>query len=816
VSLPKSSASRRLLLFVFAIIGLALGTYLMPRVNPFFASRPELSRNEARKVAENYAQQRGYDLREFFNSGVYIYDGFGLEYLMEKSGVGPAIALGREDRLPLSYWQFDYYRNVPRDLQQEMFQARISPTGKLFGFKHTLPDSARGDTLSAAAALQLAQQTLQNWPDVRFADFKLEQSSNLKKSRRTDHRLIFTRTGPDLGEGAEVLEVSIAGTELAGVIRWFRNPQNYITTSGVVGGANLLLNTVSVAVYVVLLFSAIIAFLRKYHEGEIGVRTGLWLGGIVFFSVLGFTLNIWERVGIGTGFGPISPLYSKFILLGLQIVFNFNIMALTAFAAWTVGEHFLRTDRPRLLAGIDSIFNRRWLTKNVGRELPAGFAFGLMIFGFTQLLIYGMIHLWGVLPRLSFSNVSGFDGYLPFLSVFTFILITALLDEITFRGFLVTVLRRMMKSSFLAIIAAGVLYGFFLIFFSENYSFRPAPFSLIPFIALGITQSVIFWRYGLLAAMTSGAVFSTLNFIGPLLGSAEPLFIGSGIACTALLLGLLVIGWIGSRRGEEFNYKPEDEPAHVRRIKERVRMQKELEIARRVQLHLLPKEQPKIAGFDIAGACLPALEVGGDYFDFVDMRDGKLGIAVGDVSGKGVPAAIYMTLTKGILQSHAEEDPSPKHVLSKVNHLMYRSIERSWYVSMFYAVLDSKRRVLKFARAGHNPAIVFSSGQSETRLLQTAGIGLGLEKGDLFTKTLVEGELQLSPGDTLVFYTDGFTEAMNSDLEEFGTERFLDLLHRSNHGSAAQLLQNAFDEVRQFAGDHPQHDDMTMVVLKAY
>jgi serine phosphatase RsbU (regulator of sigma subunit) len=123
---------------------------------------------------------------------------------------------------------------------------------------------------------------------------------------------------------------------------------------------------------------------------------------------------------------------------------------------------------------------------------------------------------------------------------------------------------------------------------------------------------------------------------------------------------------------------------------------------------------------------------------------------------------------------------------------------------------------LKFARAGHNPAIVFSSGTSETRLLQTAGIGLGLEKGELFTKTLVEGEIQLSPGDTLVFYTDGFTEAMNSDLEEFGSDRFLDLLHRFNNGSAAQLVQHAFDEIRQFAGDHPQHDDMTMVVLKAY
>jgi hypothetical protein len=814
--MQTKSKSRRLLVAGFAVIGLAAGVYLMPQVNPYFASRPQLTRGEARSIAENYIKQQGFDVSDFFCDAIFAYDVSALDYLMGLFGVQPVLELSREERLPLSWWRFDYYRNVPRDQQQELFQVRVSPSGQLRAFLHTLPDSVASDSVSTDAARQMAESALQNWPGVRFADFKLEQSTSNKKTKRTDHRLIFTRTSPELGKGVEVLEVHIAGTQLSGVFRWYRDPQDFIAASGVVGAANLLLNTVSVVVLVVLLFASSVAFLRKYHEGEIGVRTGLWLGGFVFFSMLVYALNLWSRFGFGANFGPISLLYTKFILLGIQIVFTYNIMALMALGAWTVGEQLVRTDRPKLLAGVDSIFNRRWITKNIGRELPVGFAFGLIVFGGLQLITYVMIHQFGVLPRLGFNTANIFDGYLPFLSIILFMLLTALYDELVFRLFLISALRRMLKSPVLAIIVAGALYGFFLIFFSETYTFRPAPFALIPFIAFGLAQGFIFWRYGLLASMTSGAVIAALNQIGPLLGSAAPFFIGSGIAGIALLLGLLVVGWIGARRGEEFYFKPEDEPAHVRRIKERVRLQKELEIARRVQLHLLPKEQPKIAGFDIAGACLPALEVGGDYFDFVDMRDGKLGIAVGDVSGKGVPAAIYMTLTKGILQSHAEEDPSPKHVLSKVNHLMYRSIERSWYVSMFYAVLDSNRRLLKFARAGHNPAIVFSSGASETRLLQTAGIGLGLEKGDLFTKTLVEGELQLSPGDTLVFYTDGFTEAMNRDLEEFGTDRFLDLLHRNDNGSAEQLVQQAFEEVREFAGDHPQHDDMTIVVLKAH
>jgi len=814
--MKKERKSRGWLIAGLAVIGLAIGAYLMPQVNPFFASRPALTRGAARSLAENYIKQQGFDVSDFFCDALFAYDVSALDYLMGVFGVKPVIEQSREDRLPLSWWQFEYYRNVPRDQQQELFQARVSASGQVLTFFHILPDSTAGDSVRAEEALKMAQSALQNWPGVRFADFKLEQSTSTKKPKRTDHRLVFARTGAELGKGAEILEAYVAGTKLAGVRRWYRDPQDFVAASGVVGGTNLLLNTGSVIVMVVVLFAALVAFLRKYHEGEIGVRTGLWLGGIIFLCMLAYTFNVWSRFGFGTNFGPISPLYSKFILLGIQIAFTYVIMAVMVLGAWTVGEQLIRTERPRLLSGVDSIFNRRWSTKNIGREVPLGFAFGLIIFGGLQLIIYLMIQQFGALPRLSFTIIGAFDGFLPLLSIVIFILMTALYDEIVFRLFLISSLRRMLKSPALAIIAAGVMYGFFLVFFGENYAFRPAPFALIPFITLGIAQGFIFWRYGLLASMTSGVVAYILNYVGPLLGSAEPFFIGSGIAGIALLFGVLVIGWIGARRGEVFDYKPEDEPAHVRRIKERVRLQKELEIARRVQLHLLPKENPKIGGFDIAGACLPALEVGGDYYDFVDLHDGKLGIAVGDVSGKGVPAAIYMTLTKGILQSHAEEDPSPKHVLSKVNHLMYRTIERSWYVSMFYAVLDSKRRALKFARAGHNPAIVFSSGTSETRFLQTAGIGLGLEKGELFTKTLVEGELQLSPGDTLVFYTDGFTEAMNRDLEEFGSDRFLDLLHRNNNGSAEQLVQYAFEEVRKFAGEHPQHDDMTMVVLKAY
>ncbi len=806
---------RRFLIFLLAVCGLAIGAYLMPQVNPFFASNPSIGRVEAKRIVEACLREQKFDAQGFFCDDFFLYDASGLDYLMGTFGVKPIIELGREDRLPLSYWQFFYYRNVPKDGQQETFTVRVSPQGKLIGFWHVVPDSALGDSLNAEQATQLAQSTMQRWPEIGFAEFRLEQSTSTKQARRTDHKLIFSRKSSGLGEGSEVVEINFAGATLTKAWRYFRDPENFLAASGVAGSANVLINTVSVIVYVSLLVWTIAAFLRKYHDGEIGVRTGLWLGGIIFFTLIFYAINQWERLGFGSSMGAVSQLLSKFIIFGLQIFFAYNFIALMTFASWTVGEHAVRTDKPRLLSGVDSLFNHKWITKNIGREVPVGVAFGLMIFGLIYLLCYGMIEFGGVLPRLSGGMGGGFDYYLPVFGTVVSILMSALFDELVFRLFGISLLHRKFKSAPVAITISALLYGFFLIFFGDTFGFRPGYATLIPAITIGLIQGFVFWRFGLLASMVSNAVFSSINTIGPLLATESTFLFGNGVAGVAILLGLLVVGLIGAWRGEEFEFNKDDEPAHIRRIKERVRLQKELEIARRVQLGLLPKTQPVISGFDIAGACLPALEVGGDYFDYVDLHNGNLGIAVGDVSGKGVPAAIYMTLTKGILQSHAEEEHSPKQVLSKVNHLMYRTIERSWYVSMFYAVLDSRKKVLRFARAGHNPAIVFSSGESESRLLKPAGIGLGLEVGPIFVKTLVEGELKLSSGDTLVFYTDGFTEAMNSQLEEFGEERFLDLLHRHSNGTAANLVQHAFDEVRNFAGDHPQHDDMTMVVLKA-
>jgi serine phosphatase RsbU (regulator of sigma subunit) len=193
-----------------------------------------------------------------------------------------------------------------------------------------------------------------------------------------------------------------------------------------------------------------------------------------------------------------------------------------------------------------------------------------------------------------------------------------------------------------------------------------------------------------------------------------------------------------------------------------------------------------------------------------------LGIAIGDVSGKGVPAAIYMTLTKGILQSHADDTISPRLVLNKVNKLLYRNIEKNSFVSMFYAVLDIDGKTLTFARAGHNPGIMIDQKDGINQELSTDGIALGLEEGRVFNQRLKEQTIALASGDTLVFYTDGFTEAMNKIQEEYGEERFVNLISSNRSMSAQGLIDILVKSVQDFSEGAPQHDDMTVVVIKIF
>ena len=211
---------------------------------------------------------------------------------------------------------------------------------------------------------------------------------------------------------------------------------------------------------------------------------------------------------------------------------------------------------------------------------------------------------------------------------------------------------------------------------------------------------------------------------------------------------------------------------------------------------------------------LPRWKSGGDYYDFIKLGQDRFGVVVGDVSGKGTQAAFYMTLTKGFLKAVTRVSESPAEVLKQLNELFYDNVERGTFISMVYGIFDLKRRTISIARAGHNPPFLKRANAETVEFIQPSGLALGLEAGPTFAGAIKEFTAEICPGDLFVFYTDGFTEAMNRSKEEYGEERLRLSVQKYAAGSAADLINGIFADIKVHAGKSKQHDDMTIVVVK--
>ncbi|KAA3656965.1 MAG: hypothetical protein DWQ10_14260, partial [Calditrichaeota bacterium] len=624
-----------------AILFLIIGFALMPHVNLQFAGVSQISRSEAREIVDQFADARQIDLNEFYDDQYFFYDYSGIDYLTRTYGVEKVIEMAKSEEVPLAYWEFTFYRNVPRDRQAELYIFRVSPTGRLIKYQHQLPDSALGANLNEQQALDVATRLASKWPAIHFHDFELENASSVEKTRRTDHIFRFYHKTHDYKGGHLVFQVQISGDEISNVVSHFQEPENFISASGLVGGANLLFNSISVGLYALIFLITVIVFLQKYHAGLVSVRNGLRIGALIYITYALQAIFLWDIFGMGTQIGAIGLLHKKYIIFGLMLTTSVLFIFLHSFSAWIVGDHIIRSENLPLLSGIDSLFNRRFFTKNIGKELPIGIAAGATIFGAIQVFYYILINWTDAVPRIVPNEGILFSYKNIFFGAIATLIFNIIVQETAYRKFLIPYLYQKYKNATVAIIAAAALAAVIGIFFNEQHVFWPTYWSLLPYFFIALLQGFVFWRHGFLAALTSNAVTSLISFCAPLIASDAWTYNLTAFNFIALIVLLLVVGIIAFYKGKFITFASNKEPAHIRRIKEQTRMQKELEIAQKVQLGLLPKDKPELAGYDIAGMSYPALEVGGDYFDFIDLEKGNLGLAIGDVSGKGVPAAIY-------------------------------------------------------------------------------------------------------------------------------------------------------------------------------
>lgn len=249
---------------------------------------------------------------------------------------------------------------------------------------------------------------------------------------------------------------------------------------------------------------------------------------------------------------------------------------------------------------------------------------------------------------------------------------------------------------------------------------------------------------------------------------------------------------------------------------EQERLRKEMQVAQEIQQTLLPARFPEIEGYDIATLYRAGKEVGGDYYDFVWVNKDSLGIVVADVSGKGVPGSLIMTMIRTALRREARGNMSAKEVLQNVNAFVSEDMKRGMFVTIFYVILDSKQRVINFASAGHNPMILYRAETGEAYFLNPPGVPLGLSLPDqqLFPETLQLERTKLKKDDLLVIYTDGVTEAMNRAREQFGEKRFLEFIKLNAHLNPSEFAPRLDEEINRFTEGSLQSDDLTVVVIR--
>ncbi len=243
---------------------------------------------------------------------------------------------------------------------------------------------------------------------------------------------------------------------------------------------------------------------------------------------------------------------------------------------------------------------------------------------------------------------------------------------------------------------------------------------------------------------------------------------------------------------------------------------RDLQAAQQIQSSLLPQQVPQIEGVELAAFNLPAFDIGGDYYDFIPIDDEHLGIVIADVAGKGIGGAMMMAVCQGVLRTRAQQEQSPAHMLAELNRVLSANLAEDMFITMLYMVLNIRTRELKFARAGHERPLLNRAANGRPEPLNAAGIAIGLADAAVFEAAIKDVSLQLEPGDAVMIYTDGITEALNEEGHEWGFENLSNTFSEASPAGSEAIIEQIHEKIVRFVGARQQYDDMTLLALEVH
>jgi len=792
---------------VLLLVAIPVAMWLFPEADPYGGIAADVDAEGAAHQGLQILDSLSVDVSGLVPSEEFQFNRRLVRQLQETYGLAESNRMLRSD-VPAYAWQirwrtekpisFSMSEDTAPETTEEMVDRlkgevslQLTMDGGLLGLERKIPDSAKIATLSVDSARQLAASVLRRFypmrSGIKFDSLRSERT--IVQPHRSDFEFVWTAPVPELPNLAEV-KVVVAGNVLAGIKTDFKVPDRFSKFS-----SQSLVEILSAALIGILIIAMVVIAFRRFRSFELGFKTA-FIVAIVTAVVVGIEIFV-STQGVGVElllpliFGPL------FVGGGLLIV-------------WAVSESIGRDAWNDKFVSVDLLTKGHFVHSRVGAGLVRGIALGAVALAVSYLAMSAAGRLVNVGDVTGESTVRMFQVSAPALLILAHDFYSTIFLFSLFVIFAVSVLRRRIDSPALLIGASALIFGLV-----RQGDMGPLWVGIVVQTMVAAVAVWAFYRYDVLTAFLTLYVMEVFRDAIAMMGPGHPGLALSGYVLLGLAGVLVLVSLAVQFRKHEIADFESISPAFVKHITERQRLQQELEIARQVQMSFLPKTDPIVKGLEIASRCVPALEVGGDYYDFVSFGPRKLGIAIGDVSGKGTQAAFYMTLAKGFLRALSQSNNSVSEVLKKINALFYQNVERGSFISMVYAVFDVGRKNARLTRAGHNPVLVWKAKEKKLHVIQPDGLALGLEDGKKFGKTIEEVRIAFSKGDCFVFYTDGFTEAMDKQQQEYGDERFAGTVKAHLNRPAKEMVDAILKDLRVFIGKAKQHDDMTIVVVKA-
>lgn len=792
------------------IAGALLAAWAFPRAYPFFPGDWSLSPAGVESLALEHMRSFAAGAGAEWPDDPYVVlervTGAGLieRRLLASAGDVPVERLqASELARRVLEWRVTVYpgRSFPGEW---VFRADATPDGRIVGLLQQVDPELELDPLDPEAATAEADAFLRS----RGVDLGLYGPPEVRSRElrsRTDLVIRYPAAEDLLGDGVTYgLEVHFAGDRLAGFEGFYDDAAERELQAGL-QSTGLWQQIHFLASFLVAALVAVV-FLRRYHAGEVGVRRGLQIFGAVLLAGAVLQVLVSRSVTEGLDWGVFTRQQVTWVWGFQFLVLFFTPHALAAFLSWSVGESLCRERWSQKLAAFDGLFHGAWDNATVARASLRGLGAGLGLLG-GLLALAVALRPAGAWPQVSnLLNPFWMAGPLPGVALLALSLVVVPMRELFGRLFLVPwATRRLglwLGASSVALLTGIVLF--------PPFSVTPLPWGLVFAILPSAALVALFVRWDLLTVLVASLVLEVGAGALALISTESPSLQVQGWLLLAVpaLPAALSVRSLGS--GREFVYRWDDVPPHVRRIAERERQRLELETARRIQSSILPELPPRLAGVDLAHAYLPATEVGGDFYDVLELPDGRLAVALGDVAGHGVSSGLVMAAAKSALAVQVGFDPSVESVFATLNRMVHQSARRRLIATLCYALLDPVRRELVFASAGHLYPYVIGTGGRVRELASTAyplGVRLDLE-------VAVTRE-ELSAGEILVLLSDGVVEAhRDGSVDPFGFERLVSSLGYHAGRPAEQVRDGILADLARFTGPAPRKDDQTLLVLR--